>query len=141
MLVTDSKEMLRLCSEGKSQPETLPLKDFFLRSGGWGAWRTRGRGGGGGGAVTCSGRDGGREETMEEDGDGVVNAAEASVKGVRREGMWTVLEGPGAVFGRVSACGSVTLVANEGAIGGVGTLGRFWSGGGGGIGSRFVRRY
>lgn len=120
----ESREILRLCSDGNSQPETLPLKDFFFRSGGWGDWRTRGRGGGGGRAVTCSGRDGGREETTEEDGEGVVNAAEASVKGVRREGMCTVFEGPGAVLGRVSACGRVTRVANEGAIGGVGTLGR-----------------
>jgi hypothetical protein len=102
-LVIESKEMFRLCSEGKSQCETFPEKDFFFRKGGCGDVRTRGRGGGGGRGVTCSGREGGRDETNEEEGEGVVNAAEASVKGVRRAGMWTVFEGPGAVFGRVSA--------------------------------------
>jgi hypothetical protein len=68
-----------------------------------------------------------------------VNAAEASVKGVRRAGMWTVFKGPGAVLGRRSASGRVTRVANEGAIGGMGTAGRAW--GGGGIGSGLVRMY
>ena len=120
--------MLRECSDGKSQPETFPLKDFFFRRGGSGAWRTRGSGGGGGSAVVCSGRDGGREETIEEEGEGAVNAAEASVKGVRRAGMRTVcftgaLEG--AVFGRWSAWGRVTRAANEGAMVGLGQLGQF----------------
>jgi hypothetical protein len=67
-----------------------------------------------------------------------VNAAEASVKGVRRAGMWTVFKGPGAVLGRRSASGRVTRVANEDAIGGMGTLGRTW--GGGGIGSGLLVR-
>ena len=45
----------------------------------------------------CPGRDGGREEVAEE-GEGVVNVAEASEKDFRRAGMWTVFEG--AVRGR-----------------------------------------
>jgi hypothetical protein len=98
----ESRDMFLACSEegleeGKSQFETRE-KDFFFRKGGCRDWRTRGRGGGGGRAR--SGRDGGREE-MEEEGEGVVNAAEASVKGVRRAGMWTVFDG--AVLGRWSA--------------------------------------
>jgi hypothetical protein len=69
----------------------------------------------------------------------VVNAAEASVKGVRRAGIWTVLEAGfvGAVLGRRSASGRVTRVANEGAFGAIWIAGR--AGGGGGIGSVFVR--
>lgn len=70
---------------GKSQLETLPEKDFFFLRGGCGC-RTRGRGGGGGSAR--SGREGGREEiVVVDEGDGVVNAAEAWVNGVRRVGM------------------------------------------------------
>jgi len=70
--------------EGKSQLETRE-KDFFFLRGGCGDWRTRGRGGGGG--RERSGRDGGRDEIEDEEGDDMVNAAEASVNGVRRAGM------------------------------------------------------
>lgn len=87
--------------------------------------------------MVCSGRDGGREETKEDDGEGVVNAAEASVKGVRRAGMWTVFLG-GAVLGRVSAWGRVTRAANDGAICAMGASGKAGCGGAG-IGSAFVR--
>jgi hypothetical protein len=123
-----------MCSDGKSQPDTFPEKDFFFLRGGCGDCRTRGSGGGGGRAVVCSGRDGGREETKEEDGEGVVNAAEASVNGVKRAGMCTGVF-VGAVLGRWSAWGRVTRAANDGATGGTGTTGRA---GGGGMGSEPV---
>lgn len=99
----ESWDILRLCSgesvkDGNSQFETRENDFFFLR-GGCGCCKTRGSGGGGGRAR--SGRDGGREETNEDDGEGVVKAADASVKGVRRAGICTVFEG--AVLGRWSA--------------------------------------
>lgn len=134
MLVIESKDILRVCSDGKSQPETFPEKDFFFRRGGCGDCRTRGSGGGGGRAVVCSGREGGRDETKDEDGEGVVNAADASVKGVKRAGMWTGVF-VGAVLRRWSACGRVTRAANDGATGRTGTAGRA---AGDGIGSGLV---
>lgn len=76
---------------GNSQFETRE-KDFFFLRGGCGDCKTSGNGGGGG--MDRSGRVDGREEAM--DGDGDVNVADASVKGTKREGIWT---DDGAVLG------------------------------------------
>jgi hypothetical protein len=101
--------MLRACS-GNNQFETRE-KDFFFRRGGWGGWRTRGRGGGSGrfGEVEGLGKLEGEDDW---DWGGVVKAADASVNDFRRVGMWTVFEG--AVLGRWSALGRETRAAKEG---------------------------
>jgi len=100
VLVTESSEMLRACSpdedEGNSQFETRE-KDFFFLSGGCGDWRTNGRGGGGWRDPSeRPGHEGGPEEP-ESDGEGVLNAAEASLNGLS-VGIGAVFDG--AVFGR-----------------------------------------
>jgi len=97
VLVTESRDMLREWSplDGKSQFETRE-KDFFFRRGGWGDVRTRGRGGGGGREWVSDSEgleDACDDGAIDEEGDGVVNAADACVKDVRRAGMWTVFEG------------------------------------------------
>lgn len=128
--------MFLVCSLGKSQEETLE-KDFFFLKGGCGALRTRGSGGGGGRVSWswCPGREGGREEVAEE-GEGVVNVAEASEKDFRRAGMWTVSEG--AVRGRWVGEGVEMRLAKEGAMGGMGTVVKEVIIGAGGIGSGII---
>lgn len=76
----------------------------------------RGRGGGGGRERSeRSARTVCRDEV--EEGEGVVNVAEASVNDFNLDGMCTVFDGPGAVRGRWSKGGRVDGArgANEGA--------------------------
>ena len=92
-LVTESNEVLREWSEGKSQLDTLEKDFFFLRGGRTPALNTRGKGGG---SI-------GREMSVLE-GEAVIvveKVADASLKDLWRIGIWTVLEG--AVLGRVSS--------------------------------------
>lgn len=104
--------MFRECSApGNNQFETLE-KDFFFRRGGWGAWRTSGRGGGGGRARSI--RLGGVGGV-----DGVLNAADASVNDFNRVGMCTVLDG--AVLGLWSARGSTVRSMKVGLMRGMGS--------------------
>jgi hypothetical protein len=89
LLVTESREILRLCSvevAGKSQFETRE-KDFFFLKGGGAAWRISGSGGGGGSERSERlRRDAGFEEASGE-GEGVVNAADASVNDFNLAGI------------------------------------------------------